>query len=513
MNQSLKQFSLRLVLTLAFLLSMLHMNAQGSPENTKDGSLLGGLTATAELSGQAGSGDFAPLWLTSNRHGVASPYTNSGYERISAIRDFSSDSTRNWRRSYGLDLLFSQNAQSWFMLHQAFFELRYKKVGVYAGIKERDIDLRNNDLTSGELSMGTNAAPHPMIMFDADYFSIPFTNKWWKWRGRVGLGFTTDGKWQKSWVGRPDTMRYTGNTLYHEKALYWKFGREEIFPLTYEIGIQMGVTFGGTSYNISGRNSYDEHLPVVKHPTNAHAFWDAFWPMSGSSDVTDGTERNVAGNTFGSYNMALSWTQKTWSIRAYFERYFEDHSMITVQYGINDHLIGAEACLPRNRFLSNIVIEHLSTKIQSGPVYHDPTTSIPERISGRDNYYNHLIYTGRQHWGMAQGNPLLTSPIYNSDHELKFHNNRVMAWHLGLKGNPTDEISWKVMMSFSKNWGCYNVPFEDIYSQQYLMAGVGYAPNKLKGWSANINIGYDHGKVLGNNFGVQMSLKKTLRIK
>lgn len=465
-----------------------------------------GISYSVEMSGTVSDGDNAPLWLSANKQGVNSTNANSAYERASVFRDIATDSSRVWKRGYGLDIMLSQNATSTFLIHQAFFEATYKKINITAGAKEREIDLRNNDLTSGGLSLGINSTPIPQALVYVDYFSVPYTNQWWKFRGRMGYGMTTDGRWQRTWVA-PDSKR-TSNILYHEKALYTRIGREDKFPLTYEIGIQMFAQFGGTSYNITGRNYHDKKEPL-KNSSNLKAFWHAFWPMGSDGDVTDGTQTNVSGNQLGSYNMALQWKGRDWHVRGYFERFFEDHSMLTVQYGIYDHLVGIDASLPSNKFISNVLVEHLSTKDQSGPVYHDPTSSMPDAIAGIDNYYNHNNYTGWQHWGMTIGNPLITSPIYNSPHHLTFYNNRIQAWHIGLSGNPNSEVSWKMLMSFTKNWGTYNYPFADVKKQQYYMLEVRYAPKRLHGWYTKLALGLDHGTVIGNSIGAQLSIHKT----
>lgn len=464
-----------------------------------------GISYSVEAEGTISSGDNAPLWLSSNKQGLGSVESNSGFERISITRDIETDSLRNWKRGYGVDVVLNQNSTSDFLIHQAYFETAYKKISLTVGAKERQIDMRNNNLTSGGLSLGINAIPIPQVLVDVDYFSIPGTNHWWKWKGRMGYGMTTDGNWQESWSY--EKAKYNDNSLYHEKALYWKVGREEVFPLTFEIGIQMFAQFGGKSYNVTGRNYHDSSIPL-KHASNLNAFWHAFWPMGSDGDVTDGTVKNIEGNQLGSYQFVFTWTDKNWKARAYFERFFEDHSMLTVQYGFYDHLLGIDVQLPKNKFVSNVLVEHLSTKDQSGPVYHDKTHNIPDAIAGMDDYYNHGQYSGWQHWGMGLGNPLITSPIYNSNHYINFANNRVQAWHFGLDGQPTDEIDWRMLFSFTRNWGTYYYPNAEVLNQNYFLMEIGYAPKALKGWSGRVAIAIDHGKQIGNSTGTQLTICK-----
>lgn len=480
---------------LYFLLLSLPCQAQGVGE------------AFVELSGTMSGGTFAPLWLSSNRHGIVSPYDNSAYERLGATYaapiGHATDSARQWRVEAGADIMLAQGAQSRFFVHQAYAALAWQKLRLTIGAREREIDLRDNRLTSGGLSQGINAAPIPEILLNVDYFSVPGTRRWWKIRGRVGYGRTTDGAWQEAWVA-PDGGRYNSCILYHEKAMYWRFGREERFPLTFEIGLQMMTQFGGTAYRMEGGD--------IKLPENLSAYWHALWPM-GSEDPTDGVYKNTAGNTVGSYNMAAVWHGRGWQGRAYFERMFEDQSMLTTQYGIYDHLLGLDVALPHNRYVSSVLVEHLSTKDQAGPVYHDTTENIAESYTGRDDYYNHNIYSGWQHWGMSLGTPLLTAPVYNPTHRLYFRNNRLTAWHLGLSGDPVAGLSWRALATFTSNWGTYREPFDDIIRQQHYLAEATLAPRQAQGWRLTLATAYDHGGLMGNSFGATVTIRKTVCLK
>ena len=461
-----------------------------------------------EASGTTSDGNFSPLWLSSNRQGIISPYSDSSYERVGLHGSFTlgKDSVRGWRFSYCADIMASQNALSDFFIHQMYLEIRKGKVTVVVGQKERNIELRNDTLTSGGLSQGINSRPLPGLYGWSDYFSIPGVGKWLQVRGHLGVGRTTDGKWQESWVNHEQRFRYTSNTLLLEKSICFKIAPKR-WHLKLEPSLQMMTQFGGTSYNALGRNHEDPSKPI-HHSESLKAFWQAFCHI-GSEDVTDGNHPNSAGNTVGSYNIALTWQDKGWMARAYFERFFEDQSMLSVQYGVYDHLLGLEVALPKNPFLSGIVVEHLSTKDQAGPVYHDFTQNIPESYTGMDDYYNHNLYTGWQHWGMAIGNPLLTSPIYNYNHKLMFQNNRVQAWHIGLQGSPCENLHWRFLATATRNWGTYVQPFDDVVNTQHYLVEASYLPSFLSNWKMTIGLGVDRGKTLGNSVGLQCTLRRS----
>lgn len=484
-----------LYVLLLSVMACLHVDAQSMPR------ILSGADMFVEVSGTASSGEFAPLWLSANRYGMVSPYANSAYERVGMERSLDNDSLRKWKIGYGIDLTLNQNAPAKFFVHQAYAQLKYKKVTLTIGSKEREIDLRNNNLTSGGLSHGINARPIPMAMLDIDYFRI--TN-WWQIKLRCGYGMTTDGAWQKRWVDDPQRTPYTSNVLFHDKAAYFKFTFARNLPLSLEIGAQFKSKFGGTSYNVSGRGIIADK---VEHDSGPKAFLHALIPIGGS-DVTDGTQKNAEGNIIGSYNARLKYR----GFSLYYEHMFEDHSQMFMQYPWYDHLVGFDVELPRNRFVSHALVEHMSTKDQSGAVYHDPTHNMPDNIFGNDNYYNHALFSGWQHWGLGIGNPLLLSPIYNKEHRIQFQSTRTQAWHVGLDGQPTDEIVWKLLATWTRDWGTYDYPYDEIVKQQHYLLGVTYMPHWAKGWKANLDCAYSKSDVIGNTFGVQLTVRKEFRL-
>lgn len=465
-----------------------------------------GAEVFAEASVTVAHGDYAPLWLSANRYGVASVRKLSNYERFGLIRPIEADSGRTWRLGYAADIAIGFGHERTFMLQQAYAEVAWKVLRLTVGAKEQPMETCElPELSSGAMMLGINARPIPQARLDIDWFNIPFTKGWWRWKLHGSFGLTTDGKWQESW--HAPATRYARHTLYHQKALFWQFGRKDIFPLTYEIGIQMATQFGGTSYNVRTTRLNDNQPIDIKHNTNLRAFWQALTCQG--DDATDGTNPNSAGNTLGSYLMQLKYHGKKWQARAYWERFFEDHSMLTVQYGIRDMLIGGDVSLPKNPFLSAAKLEFLCTRNQSGAVYHDGTHNIPDAMAGQDNYYNHLLYAGWQHYGQTIGHPFLTSPIYNADHNITFRNNRIRAWHVGLSGDPSEEWHWRALLSFTKNWGKYEKPFDDPMCQQYFLLEGIYRPRWAKGWQGTLGLGLDHGPLLGNSQGFQLSIRKT----
>ena len=446
-----------------------------------------------ELSGTTSSGDAAPSWFVNNRYGLSTTKLNSGYIRASLMRPTESvDNGSDWKIGYGLDIAVAANHSSTMILQQVFADAQYKKIRLGLGIKERKSEFKDKELSSGSLCLGTNARPVPQVRFEIpEYLNIPGMKEMVAIKGHVAYGMFNDNEWQKDNVAKDKNGipygRYTKSVLYHSKAGYLRIGNESA-PLNFEGGLEMACQFGGTAYNVVGRSedNTSTNYKTIKYGEKLKDYWNAFIP--GGSDQTDGTYANAAGNQLGAWLLSLKYNGNGWGVKAYYDHYFEDHSQMFVQYGWKDGLYGFQATLPENRFVSNIVYEFLNMTHQSGPIYHDHTANIPDQISGQDNYYNHGNYIGWQHNGMCIGNGLITSPAYKTNDNLYFMSNRIKAHHIGINGNPFDWLHYRVLLSHTMNLS-------------------------LEGWSGTISFASDHGKELGNNTGVMLTIRKSGLIK
>jgi len=176
-------------------------------------------------------------------------------------------------------------------------------------------------------------------------------------------------------------------------------------------------------------------------------------------------------------------------------------------YDLKDVMLGAELQLKRVGWLNRIVVEYLYTKYQSGPVYHDHSPYISTHLSGQDDYYNHHLYTGWQHWGQVMGNPLYRSPLYNDDGNIRVTNNRFVAWHVGLSGQPLAPLHYRLLATYQTGLGTYADPLPD---RQHNLSVLGEASWQFpRGWQVRGGIAFDRGRLLGDNFGVQLSIIKS----
>ena len=454
-----------------------------------------------EASGAYGNGTYAPFWHMANRQGLGSEKTGMGYARVGAQGNHplkKSGITLDW----GADIVGGMNMTSAVFVQQAYVECSWRKLRLSVGQKERWGELVNHRLSTGSLVESGNARPIPQVRLELrDYWNIPGTNGWLAIKGHLAYGMFTDGKWQEKFFS--ETSPRSMNALYHSKAGIMRFGNDEKFPLTAEIGLHMVTQFGGDCYNtnrIPGKH--------FKNPVRLKDFFYALIPLSGDKEYDGSDQLNVAGNMLGSWQGAITWNAEKWKLRTYYEHTFEDHSQLFWEYGLwTEQLVGMELRLKNFKWIKSATIEYFNLKNHSGPIYHDSNSTFPDQISCADNNYNHGKYPGWFNYGQMIATPLCTSPIYNTDAIQFCYNNRVEAFHIGMEGDAVDWMGYRVLYTRSNNWGTYKTPFKDIKINRSAMVELTFKPQAMRGWSVAASFALDRGDLYGNNFGGLLTVK------
>ena len=480
-----------------------------------------GVDYMIEMAGTVSDGDYAPLWLTANRYGLSSVENNSGYLRGGVFRSAASDSTRHWDVGYGADLVVPANYTSKFFVQQMYADVRWLKGLLTVGQKQQPMQLKNNELSSGSQTFGINARPYPEVRLALpDYWAVPGTKGFLSFKGHIAFGMFTDNHFQKDFAY--GTGDYDKNVLMHTKAGYLKFGKKDK-PFSVEAGLEMASQFGSTHYlHING--TYKE----IKSNRDLKALWHAF-KGGGSDSAMDGATQNNEGNMLGSWVLRLNYDTPfaTWGL--YGDHFFEDHSGMFLldydgyayesgqlkkkkskylMYPLKDIMLGADVHLKNFRWVSDAVVEYLYTKYQSGPIYTDRTPQIPDHVGGVDNYYNNGLEPGWQHWGQTLGNPLYCSPIYNTDGNLSFECTRFVAWHIGLAGQPTNDLHYRLRASWQEGLGNYDQPYFNPRHNVSLGIEAFYNCHQLyQGLSIGAAFGFDRGALMGNNTGGTITLR------
>lgn len=455
-----------------------------------------GYEATALATFSKGSN--TPFWFVNNQQGFGSLKKNNGYLRAGVFGEMHRGHRFTW--GWGAELAGGYNQEAPFVVQQLYGEVRYRAFQLSVGSKVRHAPFNDSRLSSGDLLFSENARPVPQIRVEIpDYITMPGTRGWFGFKGYASVGIFTDDNWQKHFVG--ETGRRTEHVLFHSKGAWVRIGNPRVFPLEFEGGLEMGAQWGGSVYR-------DGKL-MLKMPHTMKDFLHVVFPHGGGENTPVGEQTNIYGNHTGEWSASLRWSGKGWGVRAYYEHYFEDHSQMFFDFVWKDCLVGIEAEFPANRVVSRLVYEFLYTKDQSGPVYLDHIAEIPEQVSGKDHYYGHAYYGGWQHWGMGLGNPLIISPVYNSPHSIGFQSSRIIGHHLGFEGKPLSRLGYRVLMSHTRSWGTYSVPYREVKANFSAMLELSYALKHIKGFTVSVAGALDTGSLIGKSAGVMISIRKS----
>lgn len=480
------------------------------------------LSYRIEVAGGLSQGH-TPLWLNANRYGLSSLQAANGMLRAKVERPLSADSLSRWGVGYALDVAATAGFSAKAVIQQAYAEVRWLHGVLTVGAKEWAPELKNATLSSGAQTLGINARPVPQVRLALPhYWTLPIANGWLQLKGHIAYGKLTDDAWQRAFT--QGIHKYAQGTLYHSKAGFLRIGNEDVFcPWSLEMGLEMASLFGGRSYrNINGQMQL-----YAKGGTGVSDFIKALIP-GGAESVEKGTVyQNASGDQLGSWMARLNYNGDVWQWSLYADKFFEDHSSLFqldfdgygtaeqwnsrvtnryLLYDFKDWMLGVEVYSHRSRFLRHAVFEYLYTKYQSGPIYHDHTAGEQTHIGGNDNFYNHYIYSGWQHAGQVMGNPLYRSPIYNTNGEISVQNNRFTAFHLGLGGDMSSQLSYRFLATWQKGWGNYDQPF--LKAENNLSLLFEATLSLPKGWQAVGGAGVDFGKIYGNNYGGRISIVK-----
>ena len=471
-----------------------------------------------ETAGMVGGGDHAPFWHTSNRQGLPSVRNSNGYTHFAALG--STQLPYGFDMAYGADLGAGVGLENNLLLHQLYFDVDYKWLGVSAGMKERWSD-KNRYLSSGALTWSGNSKPIPEVRAGIpDYVRIPVLGSWFSLKGHIGYGCFTDDRWRTDHGGRS----YVEGVLFHSKSAFLRFGDVNRFPLQVTIGLEMNNMFGGI-----------RHIGEIERqmPSNAAAYWTVLFPFHQIEE-----QGNEDGDNLGSWHLNFDYTFNDWHIGAYYEHFYEDHSSwLGIEYKNDiegnkdfiffgfrrnwfDGLFGLEVNAPDNiKFFRNAVLEFMNTRGLCGSICHSAACNsdgmyVIEEVDGRDGMYNHSIYNSYSHWGYAIGNPVLISPVYNPGVNDRFRSNRLQMFHLGVDGGITDNIDYRVLATTTTHWGQYGAPLKEVEHVTSVMLELSYLMGDNYDWKFSLSgaMDFDSGDLLGNNKGIMLTITKLWKV-
>ena len=465
-----------------------------------------------------------PFWMTTNQYGLM-PETSGRMAWVQVASPFQEDGkTFQWRWAASLaanaykNAVIPDAARAHLMVDELYGSLRWTKFTLDVGQKHRDPvflgaapSLGSLSVTGGHLAETENARALPGYRLWLDPVAIPLTGRHAFLYGAWGDYKTLDD-------------RYVKGALIHKTLVGLRFDAGSRF--SFHIMLDHYAMWGGISSNPKAYNidvNLKNYLRVV---TGSHA--------SSAGSMSD--RINVIGDQGGAELFKAEYRADDWTFVAQHDIPYSDGSGMGFQNfpdGVNTLYFGWE---DKDRWVSDIVFEYHYTRYQSGPVNVEwfggedsPYAPGVHKTTGLDNYFNNGDYcSGWTHFGRTIGEPLFfpagthAGTWTPSGITLGVENNRLRAHHLGLSGKLWRRHPYRLMLSYSRNYGTYETPYAGDSAWQRPWGSVRETPLHqfsaawtgtvdalfgVRGLSGLYGLFADYGQVLPHQFGATLGVR------
>ncbi len=457
-------------MTRIFLLIFLMSLVTGVIAQTADGNI----TAYASFYSYASTGKELPFWFRANQNG-AFPIANNTTQLVRAgfFRNLEQNSSKSLDYFFGTDLVAGYAGEVYYQPNQYWAGVRIFGMLLRVGAVADTIRYAGLSSSNGNLDASNNARPVPKITLSSNgYLHFRFLPGWLGMKGLYEEGML----WDSSFVQ---------DAHLHHKNFYFRVDLPDSW--NFSAGIEHYVFWGGVSPTQGRYPGWEEYFRYV-------------FGLKGGSGATESDQINVSGNQLGIYNLEVNKCWKNQHMTLYYNHPFEDHSgMEFVNYP--DGLWGIHwGQKKQDKLLTDLVYEWMYTLNQTG----DPAVN-PER--GGDNYFNHGEYqSGYTHFAGMMGTPLFVPTLKSAGVSAGFESTRMWMHHLGLKGMLKKNLSWKTMITYSRNFGAYGNVYPEPLTELSVMGEFVYQfpmlPLKLSAAIAN-----DSGDRFENRSGVFFGIK------
>lgn len=447
------------------------------------------LLYTASVSGVASTGQTAPFWLQTHRHGdiAAAPYSGNltagiikPATRPNRWYDYDFALTLTGRLQSRTDAVMpAMNTLGTGYTNLAYAHARLYIVDITLGIRPEQYGVPDPLLSGGGLLYTYNAHPMPQVRIGVDeWTAFPGLYGYVEFRGGISHQWLADNV-------------YIRKGFVHHK---WIGGR---------VGGRLPVNLSYEFHHVAQWGGYSPRYGDLGN--DFRSFVNAFFVRSGGSMAND--QLNAQGNHIGSQILTLDVRGDGWKVSAYWNNIFEDGPIRLIGFGMNarDGLWGIHITQTRWRYISGFTYEFLNTTDQSGP-FHDKDGIV---FGGADSYYCNSIYrNGWNYFYRTIGTPFITSPIYNTDGTVYTRNHIVQSHFVGVRGDIFG-YCYRVVGSYAKNYGDNNRAPHLLSTNTSLLLEVTKHVEKAWGLDFGIALATDIGTQFGKQFGAMLTIRKT----
>lgn len=443
-------------------------------------------TAAGLLSeGVVGTADQLPFWFVHNRSGKFRPQGNTQFLQegyLLAGYHF----TDRFKVEGGADFawLVSDKGTDW-QIVELFATAGGKYLRFQGGAFAEPEILGGLSSTNGELLHSLNSRPYPRVQLSTNgYIPVPFGPRWLRFKAQFDEGWLNDNRI----VEKPH--------LHHKQLMFQIVANSRT---TINAGGNHYVFWGGTSPQYGAL------------PSGIKNYFRYITGRSGNAAFPETDQQNVAGNQLGSYLITLEKKFSELDLEVRINHPFEDRSGMRFE-NWRDNLYTLYLRFRGEKpLVGEVLAEYCYTRHQSGD-RHQLDGPRNERMRGLDNYFNHGVYqTGFTYRGFIIGTPLFGPVTHNVTGMVAgVSNNRISAWHLGAKGNLSEQIRWKGLASYSQNSGTYAQPFDPVRRQVAGYGEVSCSSRKLP-LVFTVLLAADFGTMVSPNWGAGLRMAWTLR--
>lgn len=460
---------------------LLVLSAQGQKRDLEYNVSLSGFIATQQT---------LPFWAVSNNHGLV-PDSRGGLLKMEVFSDFMTKHA--FQFAYGISAAGAfSGTKNKIMLDQLFVSGKWRNLRLDLGMIHPEEKYNGVSSTNGDFVRSGNSRTFPGYNLRSNYINVPFTKGYLSFKFNWGDYLMIDDSYAK-------------DVRLHNKSLYVKITPHAKWEII--VGLEHWAQWAGTT-PIGG-----------KQPSSFKDYTRIVCAESGGVGATRSDSLNALGNHLGKEHLRINYKTDNFILSFYHDIPFEDGSGTDFRSFPDGTYCFYYGAKNKENWVSDVIYEFYYTKYQSGALHDRPATPKEMEkqdpngpfygrkiLGGRDDYFNHGEYrNGWTSYGRTIGCPLMTPGFFN--HVLIIVNNRIIAHHLGIRGVAFRTTPYKFLLTYSKNYGIYDIPLINK-PLQFSGALEVSLPFKKMPFTIETGVYGDFGSLLKNNIGLMIRLSR-----
>jgi len=221
-------------------------------------------------------------------------------------------------------------------------------------------------------------------------------------------------------------------------------------------------------------------------------------------------QENISGNQLGSYQFEFNKDFSAFNLTFYVSHPWEDNSGLN-WHNWPDNILGLHLHVKNEKkWITGVVYEFTNTRQQSvkDSLYTWDESTGTWEYHIHDYYFNHAVYqSGFTYRQKVMSSPLFFPVTIKEGISGGIESNRFFAHHLGVRGNLSEHIIWKGLLTYVEHLGIYGHQYNPVHKQVSGLFEVEYVN---PGFPVELGMAVvaDSGNTISNNFGFRFSVAK-----